>query len=123
MMRSLTPEIRAILLGRRCASITAESAAMTVLQSRGMLDDDFQITKAGEALRRKILARDENKSISLYRVSGPWRRPQDMHQSYDIQGPDMIIAAVFAADGDLAAAERRAKIMAAALDADARNGR
>lgn len=119
---ALSPAQRDVLLDRPVKDIADTTQAMTALHRTGYLDRDFLLTKAGHAMRRQLLNAPENQSVSLYRVTGPWTRLGDMHPSFDIHGPDAIVAAVFAVDGDYEGAERRAKIMAAALDADVRNG-
>lgn len=122
-----TPQLSAsqrdALLDRPIADLTASAEALASLQDAGYLDDEFKITESGAAVRRQLLNEPGNRAVSLYRVSGPWRRPADTHPSFDIHGPDSVVAAVFAIDDDFAGAERRAKIMAAALDADARDGK
>jgi hypothetical protein len=119
----LSPALTDVLLDRPCMDARIATQAMTALQTAGYLDHDFQITKTGEAMRQQLLNAPENRSVLLHRVTGPWTRPGDIHPSFDIHGPDAIVASVFVVDGDFEGAERRANIMAAALDADARNER
>ncbi len=49
-----------------------------------------------------------------YKVSGPFHYPGDLHECFRIDGPEGVIASVYAPDS-LEAAERRANTMAAAL--------
>lgn len=50
-----------------------------------------------------------------YEVTGPYHYEHDLHTSFAIRGHDMIIASVFAPDGNEDAAYRRALVMAHAL--------
>lgn len=50
-----------------------------------------------------------------YEVAGPYHYEHDVHPSFTIRGRDMIIASVFASDGNEDAAYRRALVMAHAL--------
>jgi hypothetical protein len=50
-----------------------------------------------------------------YTVTGPYRYTGDLHASFTIRSDTMVIASVFAADGDEDAARRQALVMAHAL--------
>lgn len=53
-----------------------------------------------------------------FTLSGPLHYKGDVHPSFRIDGPDGIIASVFAFDGNIQAALERADIMMAALAED-----
>lgn len=61
----------------------------------------------------------ENTDLS---VSGPYQYPGDLHPSFRIDGPDGIIASVYAPDGDEDKAERLALRIAAAIRQEEVNG-
>lgn len=50
-----------------------------------------------------------------YDISGPYHYAGDLHTCFMIRSPGMVIAAVYAPDGDEDAAYRRAIVMAHAL--------
>lgn len=56
-----------------------------------------------------------DQAINSYTVTGPYHYAGDMHASFTIRSDTMIVASVFAADGDEDAAHRRALVMARAL--------
>jgi hypothetical protein len=57
-----------------------------------------------------------SKALTGHTVNGPYHYDSDLHPSFRLVGPEGIVASVFAYDGDIEAAERRAEIMACALD-------
>lgn len=59
--------------------------------------------------------------MTSYAVSGPYRYPHDLHESYRIDGPEGLVATVYAYDS-AAAAEQRALVMADALRSGAGDG-
>ncbi len=52
-----------------------------------------------------------------YSVGGPYHYPGDLHPCFRLNGPEGLVAIVFAYDSDLDAANWRAVTMAAALEA------